>query len=183
MEAGQVAGIEELASLDPAFFRGAGVATAERFHQGSFPVASPETGRAAREMVAVTLRSWGLAKLADDVQSCVSGLIGNVRLHAAPDPSCAPGAVVTLTLRAWPRWLQADVWDADPSGPCLPQGEQFGPELAAKLPEALLPDHGRGLRLVQELADFVWWQPVLGGGKRVFCRFPLAKAAGDADAP
>jgi hypothetical protein len=71
--------------------------------------------------------------------------------------------------------LLLDVQDEDSTPPTLPQGEPFDPELTAELPEALLPDHGRGLVMARALADFVWWAPRQEGpGKHVFCRFSLA---------
>ncbi|MFI9721672.1 hypothetical protein ACIHFE_18775 [Streptomyces sp. NPDC052396] len=52
-------------------------------------------------------------------------------------------------------------------------GDVFSPDLAADLPEVLLPDRGRGLLLVQCHADAFWWEPVEIGGKAIYCRFDL----------
>jgi len=41
-----------------------------------------------------------------------------------------------------------------------------------------LPDHGRGLLIVQNLSDAIWWSPRDTDGKSVFCRFDLNGAAG-----
>jgi anti-sigma regulatory factor (Ser/Thr protein kinase) len=155
------------------------MAAAERFRAVTLPVDAPDTGRAAREMVAVTLTAWQLPHLADDVRSCVSELVSNVKAHAIPDDrSPLRQPVLTVTLRLWPGWLFVDVADEDSTAPTLPPGEPFAPELAADLPEALLPDHGRGLRIVGMLADHVWWAPRQDGtGKHVFCRFSLAGVA------
>jgi hypothetical protein len=87
--------------------------------------------------------------------------------------------MLMLTLRAWPGWLLVDVADEDSTPPCLAQGEEFAPDLAGGLTEALLPNRGRGLEIVRALAGFVWWVPRQhGGGKHVFCRFALAGVGG-----
>ena len=151
-----------------------------RFGSLSLTVDAEGTGHAAREMVRVTLTAWELGWLCDDVQLCVSELVGNVVLHSVPDDRRgwpASERMLTLTLRAWPGWLFAEVGDADSSAPTLPSGDGFGPDLAEDLPEALLPDHGRGLHLVRSLSDHVWWAPRDEGGKSVLCRFDLTGAA------
>ena len=127
-------------------------------------------------MAVGTVKSWGIDRLADDVRLCVSELVGNVVLHAITgrrrmEPGHLP--LITLTLRSWPRWLFVEVADEDSDPPTLPLGDGFGPDLAEDLPEALLPDHGRGLHIVRTLADGVWWTPGESGGKSVVCRFDL----------
>ena len=88
--------------------------------------------------------------------------------------------MLILTLRAWPDWLFVEVADTDSSAPTLPAGDCLGPDWAEDLPEALLPDHGRGLHLVRSLADHLWWAPREEGGKSVLCRFDLAREDRDA---
>ncbi len=150
------------------------VAATDRFRKLTLPVDAPDTGRAAREMVTLTLDAWGLSALVDDVRSCVAELVGNVREHAFPDEgSPLQRPVLAVTLRLWPGWLLVDVGDDDSTPPTLPEGEPFTPEIAGELPEALLPDSGRGLGIVRYLSDFVWWAPRDEGGKSVFCRFDL----------
>lgn len=143
----------------------------------SLPAADQATGRAAREMVRVALTGWGLGRLCDDVQLCVSELIGNAVHHSIPDNRVGRSEaepMVALTLRAWPDWLFVEVADEDSSPPTLPIGDVFGPDFAQDLPEALLPDRGRGLHIVRTLTDYVWWVPRDEGGKSVFCRFDLS---------
>lgn len=82
--------------------------------------------------------------------------------------------MLVLTLRAWPGWLYVEVADQDSTPPTLPAGELTDPDLAGDLPEALLPDSGRGLFIVRTLSDYLWWSPREGGGKSVLCRFDLA---------
>jgi hypothetical protein len=179
MGAGQVTGGGGFSAALDAFRRG-GVAPADRFRELTLPVDSTDTGHAAREMVALTLEGWGLRRLVDDVQCCVSELVGNVKAHTIPDePSPLRRPVLTVTLRLWPGWLLVDVADEDSTPPTLPPGEPFEPELAHELPEALVPDSGRGLDIVRTLADFVWWAPrAAAPGKHVFCRFALAVVGG-----
>ena len=79
------------------------------------------------------------------------------RLREAPPAS--ERWFLAVTLRLWPGWLLVDVGDDDRTPPTLPEGEPFTPEIAGELPEALLPDSGRGLGIVRYLSDFVWWAP------------------------
>ncbi|WOX23303.1 ATP-binding protein [Streptomyces solicathayae] len=152
------------------------VAAGGRFRALTLLASAQDTPRTARRMAVGTLKCWELGGLAEDVELCVSELVGNVVLHAITDRRpLEPGQrpVITLTLRSWPRWLFVEVADEDPDPPTLPLGDGFGPDLAEDLPEALLPDHGRGLHIVRTLADCVWWAPGENGGKSVVCRFDL----------
>ncbi|WP_308404631.1 ATP-binding protein [Streptomyces sioyaensis] len=137
---------------------------------------SRDTPQAARKMVCAALEDWALGALVDDAKLCVSELVGNVVHHAFPDDGLAvPGARrrIDVTLRKWPKWLFLAVADEDSSPPMFPLGENFSPELVGDLPEAVLPDAGRGLVIVQRLTDGLWWSPEELGGKTVFCRFDL----------
>ncbi|MBD0745374.1 hypothetical protein BG418_27440 [Streptomyces sp. CBMA152] len=161
----------------------AGVAATDRFRALMLFADAEDTPQAARRMAVGTLMNWDLGRLAEDVELCVSELVSNVVLHVTTgrDPM-EPGhrPVVTLTLRSWPRWLFVEVADEDTDPPTLPLGDGFGPDLAEDLPEALLPDHGRGLHIVRTLADGLWWAPDDGGGKSVLCRFDLDRGSGGA---
>ena len=161
-----------------------GVEAADRFRRLTLVVDASDTGRAARGMVAVTLTAWELGPLVDDVRSCVAELVGNVREHAFPDErSPLRRPLVAVTLRLWPGLLVVEVADEDATPPMLPEGDLFPPEFAEDLPEALLPNNGRGLHIVRCLSDFVWWAPRDEGGKSVFCRFDLeARSVGVFDA-
>ncbi|MCD9144756.1 ATP-binding protein [Streptomyces albireticuli] len=137
---------------------------------------SPDTGHAARGMVRSALEDWKLHDLVPDACLVVSELVGNVVHHAVPDTHLAvPGAPrrVDVRLTKWPKWLFLGVSDEDSSAPTTPIGELFSPLLADGLPEAMLPDSGRGLLIVQRLTDSMWWAPEAGGGKTVVCRFDL----------
>ncbi|MEU9197094.1 ATP-binding protein [Streptomyces hundungensis] len=137
---------------------------------------SPDCAKAARDMVGSCLRAWGLPRAVDDAQLVVSELVGNVVHHAVPDecPTRPGGArKIDVLVKAWPGWLFIGVTDEDSSPPDLPAGERVSPELAGDFAEALLPDRGRGLLLVQRLADAMWWSPNGPSGKTVWCRFDL----------
>ncbi|WP_414168961.1 ATP-binding protein [Streptoverticillium reticulum] len=160
-----------LAPHDPAH-----VASALHFRAFTLFAESPDTVRAARDMARSTVQDWGLEALLDDVRLVVSELVGNVVHHAIPDQRLArPGAPrrIDVTLRMWPKWLFVGVADEDSSGPTFPIGEGFSPYLTDGLPEAVLPDSGRGLLIINRLADAVWWVPGEDGGKTIYCRFDL----------
>ncbi|MFJ8199087.1 ATP-binding protein [Streptomyces sp. NPDC096152] len=134
------------------------------------------TARTAREMTAVFLRGADAGAIVDDARLVVSELVGNVVNHAVPDRHLAvPGGCrrIDVTFKLWPKWLFIGVTDEDSTPPLLPAGEAFSPGLLGELSEAVLPDNGRGLLIVQRLAAAVWWSPQERGGKTVWCRFDL----------
>ncbi|AWW37888.1 ATP-binding protein [Streptomyces cadmiisoli] len=137
----------------------------------------PDCVKAARDMVGCYLQTWGLTYAVDDARLVVSELVGNAVHHAVPDNRLAmPGAArrIDVWLMTYPDLLGIGVSDEDSTPPDLPAGEFISPELAGDFIEALLPDRGRGLFIVQRLADAVWWSPGLnGGGKTVWCRLDL----------
>ncbi|GHI07750.1 hypothetical protein AQI88_34315 [Streptomyces cellostaticus] len=137
----------------------------------------PDCVKAARDMVGNYLNTWSLGYVVDDAKLVVSELVGNVVHHAVPDERLAmPGAKrrIDVWLMNWPGLLGIGVSDEDSNPPDLPAGEFLSPDLAGDFVEALVPDRGRGLLIVQRLADAVWWSPGLkGAGKSVWCRFDL----------
>ncbi|MEU1673993.1 ATP-binding protein [Streptomyces roseifaciens] len=152
------------------------VALAERFRALTLFAESPDAAKAARDMARTTFRDWGLHGLVDDARSVVSELVANVVQHTVPDEQLAkPGAPrrIDVAFRCWPKWSFIEVTDEDSSPPLIPMGEGFSPALVGDLPEAVLPDCGRGLRMVQHLVDALWWKPGERGGKTVVCRFDL----------
>ncbi|MET8182596.1 ATP-binding protein [Streptomyces sp. NPDC005336] len=136
----------------------------------------PDTVRVARDMTASFLRGAGVHDVVDDARLAVSELVGNVVNHAVTDRHLAyPGGArrVDVTFKILPKWLFIGVADEDSTPPVLPVGEAFSPGLMGELSEAVLPDTGRGLLIVQRLAVAVWWTPEDRGGKTVWCRFDL----------
>ncbi|MEU1569496.1 ATP-binding protein [Streptomyces mirabilis] len=136
----------------------------------------PDTLRVARNMTATFLQGAGADAAVDDARLIVSELVGNVVNHAVPDRCLAhPGGTrrIDVTFKLWPKWLFVGVTDEDSTPPLLPLGDTFSPGLLGELAEAVLPDSGRGLLIVQRLAAAVWWTPEETGGKTVWCRFDL----------
>ncbi|MER5446317.1 ATP-binding protein [Streptomyces sp. NPDC002764] len=139
---------------------------------------SPDCAKAARDMTGSYLQTWNLDHAVDTAQLAVSELVGNVVHHAVPDDCLAqPGAGrrIDVCLMTWPEVLVIGVSDEDSTPPDLPAGDFVSPELAGDFVEALLPDRGRGLLIVQRLAEAVWWSSGTRGGKTVWCRFDLDK--------
>ncbi|MBO0654742.1 ATP-binding protein [Streptomyces triculaminicus] len=148
----------------------------ERFRGFTLCADSHDTARDARCLVAATLKAWGLVVLADDARLVVSELVGNVVYHAVPDDHLVrPDGrrQIDITMTKWPKWLFIGVGDEDSSPPTFPRGEPFSPRLAVDLPEAVLPDSGRGMHIIHHLVDALWWAPEDRGGKTVFCRWDL----------
>ncbi|MFC5718986.1 ATP-binding protein [Streptomyces gamaensis] len=137
---------------------------------------APDTVAVARNMARDALTEWDVLSVIDDVRLVVSELVGNAINHAVPDSHlCQPGAPrrIEVVLRKWPKWLFVAVSDEDSSPPTLPSHDAFSPEWADDLPEALMPNHGRGLLIVANLTQALWWTPKDDGGKTVYCRFDI----------
>ncbi|WP_214410946.1 ATP-binding protein [Sphaerisporangium fuscum] len=110
-----------------------------------------------RDMVRWALTGWGLPELVDDVVLMVSELVTNAIAHGAPP--------IRLSLRAGDGALRGEVTD---HGEGLPHRLHVGDEV----------DHGRGLLIVDALADRwgvssvperagkgVWFVRFLAGGE------------------
>ncbi|MFJ6984996.1 MULTISPECIES: ATP-binding protein [unclassified Streptomyces] len=132
--------------------------------------------RVARDQAAEFLRGMGAGGVVDDARLIVSELVGNVVNHVVPERSLArPGGSrrVDVHVKAWPKWLFIGVADEDASPPLLPLGDTFWPALREERAEAVVPESGRGLLIVQRVAAAVWWTPEDRGGKTVWCRLDL----------
>ncbi|GAA5611839.1 ATP-binding protein [Streptomyces platensis] len=159
-----------------------GATQLEQFRALTLFTESSDTVQAARKLVRSALEDWALGALVDDVVLCASELVGNAVHHAIPDDRLAvPTAArrIDVTLTKWPKWLFLGVTDEDSSPPQFSLGKASSPELVDDPPEPALLDSGRGLRIVQVLADSLWWSPEEVGGKTVFCRFDLVGRASD----
>ncbi|MFI9646136.1 ATP-binding protein [Streptomyces sp. NPDC052040] len=144
-----------------------------------------DTVRVARDMTAVFLRGAGAGELVEDARLVVSELVGNVVNHAVPDrPLSRPGGCrrIDVTFKKYPKWVFIGVSDEDSTPPLLPAGEAFSPVLLGDLSEAVLPDTGRGLLIIQRLATALWWTPEDRGGKTVWARFDLDPVPGSVPA-
>ncbi|MGV9453662.1 ATP-binding protein [Streptomyces sp. NPDC003635] len=143
----------------------------------------PDTAHIARDMTVQLLRDSGAAEIVDDAELAVSELVGNVVNHAVPEPCLSrPGGSrrIHVTFKIWPKWVFIGVTDEDSTPPVLPLGDTFSPGLMGELAEAVVPDSGRGLFIVQRVAAAVWCTPEDQGGKTVWCRFDLDSSGGDA---
>ncbi|SOD65970.1 Anti-sigma regulatory factor (Ser/Thr protein kinase) [Streptomyces zhaozhouensis] len=158
------------------------LSSAYRFRSITLVADYRDTPAAARHTARHVLGEWGLSELADDVELCVSELVGNAIHHAAPDGrrvQLAGERRVVVAFRYWPRSLFVEVSDEDSTPPTLPAGDRLDPSPGPD--DTLLAEGGRGLFIVQSLADATWWAPIDQGGKSVFCRFDLAETQGRGD--
>ncbi|OQR59473.1 hypothetical protein B6E66_35095 [Streptomyces maremycinicus] len=105
--------------------------------------AVPETRRALREL----LRDWGRPGRSETAELLTSELVTNALVHTDDD------AVLTATLS--PSGLRVEVRDSAAHGP------------RPRVPSADEATHGRGLVLVESLAD-TWGVRAQGGGKVVW---------------
>ncbi|GAB2599483.1 hypothetical protein GCM10027168_35640 [Streptomyces capparidis] len=133
---------------------------------GRFPADSERTPHNARLLVTAALADWGLYPVLDDAVMCANELVINAVRHAScVRHGAAPDRLVSLSLRLRGWWaLVLEVADDDP---CLPRRSVGdGAELAVS---------GRGLAIVDGLADQLWWARSSVGGKFVLARFDLAR--------
>lgn len=109
--------------------------------------AKPRCVGAARRLTHTTLQSWGLATLGDVAVLLVSELTTNAILHAH--------STVGIQLQTNPTGVRVDICD---DSPVPPQLRRYTPEAAT----------GRGVRLLQSLADTWGVQQSPAGGKCVW---------------
>jgi anti-sigma regulatory factor (Ser/Thr protein kinase) len=108
----------------------------------------------ARRATRQTLQEWRLARLADRVVLVVSELVGNVVRHG--------GKPVGLTLQRRSQSVRVAVHDG-----CA----QRLPPVDTTVGEGTLEESGRGLYIVNELADGVTVEQVPGDGKIIHADF------------
>jgi anti-sigma regulatory factor (Ser/Thr protein kinase) len=105
----------------------------------------------ARHVAAGRLADWGLDSLIDTAQLLISETVTNA-VRYAPGP-------IRLTLRRRPAALRCEVEDASPQAPRRrPDGEDA--------------ESGRGLALLDALAD-AWGSHPTSGGKTTWFELPL----------
>ncbi|MEU4659942.1 ATP-binding protein [Streptomyces sp. NPDC023723] len=113
----------------------------------------------ARAFTRETLRGWSLADRADDAVLVVAELAANAAAHAAP--AVAGPAEVRLGISLVPGALLLSVTDPGDDAP-----------VPAPADDRVLREHGRGLHIVDTLADTWGWLPRPPRGKTVWARLP-----------
>jgi len=122
------------------------------------PSPDPRSVRAARDFAIATMDRWGAAERSDDIAVVVSELLTNALRHALPDAVPAPRRAVRLALLQPGRSVICAV--ADPS-PKTPAPRQAG----------VLCEGGRGLHVINALADAWGCTPPSHAGKTVWALF------------
>ncbi|NJP48636.1 SpoIIE family protein phosphatase [Streptomyces sp. SBST2-5] len=114
----------------------------------------PEALSEARRMIRTAVVAWGAEDKADEIELVADELITNALMHTEG------AAVVTLrVLTGAERRLRVEVED---SSSALPRRREAGDSGVS----------GRGLLLVELLSD-MWGVEARGGGKCVWCEFPV----------
>ncbi|MFD8479833.1 ATP-binding protein [Kitasatospora sp. NPDC059673] len=137
-----------------------------------------EAVRTAREFARITLDTWGLGDLFDDVALVASELVTNALRHALGqhEPSRVPAQItpqpavgslpirISLVHRA-PQVVCA-VSDPSSAGPIAREAD-------------FVAESGRGLHLVDSFSRSWGWHPLAGAGKVVWALFdaPASQAA------
>jgi anti-sigma regulatory factor (Ser/Thr protein kinase) len=139
------------------------------YRSGSFAMSSL-AARRARLLVSEALREWGLLPLVDEVQVCTSEFVTNALKHACSSEA-GDGGDRLVSVWVWLRdsMVFVGVVDDDPTLPRLDAGA------------GVLAERGRGLALVEELADEWRAQPVEDVGKVVWAGFNPARYEMDGD--
>lgn len=113
----------------------------------------PEAARQARRITREALRRWKLGALVDPVVLVVSELVTNGIRYGRPP--------LRLVLRRQKRSLRVDVHDAVPQEPRAAGAGTVAPE----------DESGRGLMIVEAVADVLGVEQVPGDGKSVYASF------------
>jgi phosphoserine phosphatase RsbU/P len=113
----------------------------------------------ARKTVLRWLQDVGLEELADNVLLIVSELVANAAVHAQ--------TVLEISMSTTSRSVKLSVSDDDRR---FRRPDRTGsPEINSSATAAELPEGGRGLSIVESLAD-EWGVDLLPSGKRVWAR-------------
>jgi CheY-like chemotaxis protein len=113
--------------------------------------ATVESAREARSFVRETLRSWGVDEPMDDALLGVSELVSNAVVHA--------GSRCELRLGLSPLVVRVEVLDGGGGTP-------------DPLPPSRTRPHGRGLNLIDAVANAWGVDPQQSGGKMVWAEIP-----------
>ncbi|MFB8754462.1 SpoIIE family protein phosphatase [Streptomyces nigra] len=117
--------------------------------------------RSARAFVHDQLGSWGLDDMSDVVELAASEIVTNALIHAGSD--------VDLRLRIFEDHVRLEVRDSD-TNPPIPSPLSL---TEAEAPEA---EHGRGMLIVESLAD-EWTSYPNGQGKTVALKLVIPEGA------
>ncbi|MGP2436310.1 ATP-binding protein [Streptomyces sp. JW3] len=113
----------------------------------------------ARAFTRETLRGWSLEHRADDAVLVVAELAANAAAHAAPAAAGPAEALLEISLEQGALLLT--VTDPGDDAP-----------VPAPADDRALREHGRGLHIVDTLADTWGWLPRPPMGKTVWARLP-----------
>lgn len=127
-------------------------------------LAGAERGCAgARDFVRRTLHEWDLEACVPDALTVVTELLANAVLHAAPPTAAEPAPEIWLRLSLRrPGHLVCAVYDPSDSPPVYQHTSDP------------LDEHGRGLRIIDVLAEHWGWTRKSPRGKAVWAMLPLS---------
>ncbi|MDQ1694673.1 MAG: hypothetical protein QOJ03_26, partial [Frankiaceae bacterium] len=114
---------------------------------------APESARTARRFVGEVLAAAGAEEFLDTALLLTSELVTNGIVHAHTE--------LRLTVEATPRWVRVEVVDGNSR---LPTRRDYAEDAST----------GRGLEMVELLADDFCVEPLVGEGKRVWFRLGAA---------
>lgn len=115
----------------------------------------------ARRFLRATLKSWALDGCEEKTELLVSELVTNAVVHGR--------APITLSVVADLERIRIEVADQAPGKPVLRSAAEA-------------TDHGRGIFIVDQLADRWGSDPVVDDGKTVWCEVDFTAGAGEVDA-
>lgn len=139
----------------------------------TFPLAdSPTSPAAARELTRTTLAGWGLPELADDATVIVSELVTNALRYGAP-PTGSPGRPLPPASRDQPFLLSL----VHCGGSVLCAVFDPGSEVPVVREPDFFQESGRGLHVLESLAQTWGWTAPNAHGKAVWALLPPARPA------
>ncbi|MER5767035.1 ATP-binding protein [Streptomyces sp. NPDC001985] len=134
-----------------------------------------------RRIIRAYLKIWTLEELTDSAESAVTELLANVVRHV-PDRRCAlvilrlPWGVRVEVSDGWHRLPESPAPDA--AVPALVPAPAPVPARAERVDPFALEESGRGLLLVEAVADRWGVVPLAAGGKTVWFECEAKKPAG-----
>jgi anti-sigma regulatory factor (Ser/Thr protein kinase) len=125
------------------------------------PSAVPSAVPWARRVLGHMLRAWQLENISDTALLLLSELVTNAVQASGDSGDRHHGdqQMIAFTLQLTDTSLVMEVWDTNPALPVLQESDITG-------------DHGRGLLLVDFMAD-QWGHRAENGGKVVWCKVAI----------